>query len=215
MERARVGILGSAMVGRALARGFAGRGHDVRIGSRSPDKLAGFAAEAGVGTGTFEEVAEHGELVVIATLGAGAEEAVALAGPERLAGKVLIDTTNPLAPSSGGPPGLFVGWDDSLGERIQRAAPDARVVKCFNTVSAPAMVDPSFEGGPPDLFIAGDDPAAKATVTGLLNDFGWPSVIDTGGIESARLLEPLTILWVVVGLRRGAWDHAFKVVAGA
>jgi predicted dinucleotide-binding enzyme len=214
VERARVGIIGSGMVGRALARGFAGRGHDVRIGSRDPDKLAGFAAEAGVGTGIFADVAEHGELVVLATLGAAAEEAVALAGPQRLAGKVVIDTTNPLA-FSGGQPGMFVGWDDSLGERLQRAAPEARVVKCFNIVSAPAMIDPSFEGGPPDMFIAGDDPAAKATVTELLDDFGWPSVIDTGGIEGARLLEPLTILWVIVGQRRGSWDHAFKVVAGS
>jgi predicted dinucleotide-binding enzyme len=110
---------------------------------------------------------------------------------------------------------MFVGWDDSLGERIQRAAPEARVVKCFNTVPSTAMVDPSFDGGPADMFIAGDDPAAKATVTELLHSFGWPSVIDTGGIEGARLLEPLTILWVIVGQRRGGWDHAFKVVAGS
>jgi predicted dinucleotide-binding enzyme len=214
METTRVGILGSGMVGQALARGFAGRGHDVRIGSRDRGKLAGFSAETGVDAATFDQVAGHGELLVLATLGAAAEQALALAGPERLAGKVLIDTTNPLDFSAGGP-GLFVGFDDSLGERVQRAAPAARVVKCFNIVSAPAMVDPAFEDGPPDMFIAGDDSDAKATVTDLLHDFGWSSVYDTGGIEGARLLEPLCILWVVVGQRRGAWDHAFKVITGA
>src|SRR5207244_4426632 len=113
---------------------------------------------------------------------------------------------------SSGRPGLFVGFDDSLGERVQRAAPAAKVVKALNVVNSSAMVDPSFEGGPPAMFVAGNDPDAKAAVTDLLGDFGWPGVIDTGGIEGARLLEPLCILWVVVGQHRGAWDHAFKVV---
>ena len=210
MERARIGILGSGVVGQCLAGGLAGHGHEVMIASREPAKLAEYAAGAGVATGTFEQAAEHGELLVLCAKGDAVEAVIALAGPERLAGKVVIDTTNPLDFSSGRP-GLFVGFDDSLGERVQRAAPEARVVKAFNIVSAPTMIDPSFEDGPADMFIAGDDDGAKAVVTDLLHDVGWPNVWDTGGIEGARLLEPLCILWVVVAQRRGAWDHAFKV----
>lgn len=214
MERARVGILGSGVVGQALASGLARHGHDVMIASREPAKLAEFAAEAGVATGTFDQAAAHGELVVLCAKGDAVEAVLALAGPERLAGKVVIDTTNPLDFSSGRP-GMFVGFDDSLGERIQRAVPEARVVKAFNIVSAWQMIDPGFEGGPADMFIAGDDDGAKAVVTDLLHDVGWPTVWDTGGIEGARLLEPLCILWVAVAQRRGAWDHAFKIATGS
>ena len=210
MDQTRIGILGSGVVGQALAGGLAKHGHDVMIASRSPAKLAEFAAGAGVATGTFDQAAEHGELVVLCAKGDAAEDAIALAGPERLAGKVVIDTTNPLDFRSG-QPGMFCGFDDSLGERVQRAAPEARVVKAFNIVSAVSMIDPSFSDGPADMFIAGDDDAAKALVTDLLHDVGWPNVWDAGGIERARLLEPLCILWVVVAQRRGAWDHAFKV----
>jgi predicted dinucleotide-binding enzyme len=210
----RVGVLGSGMVGQALARGFAGRGHEVRIGSREPAKLADFAEETGVGTGTFDEVAAHGELLVLATRGDAAVDALALTGHGDLDGKVLIDTTNPLAFSGDGPPKLFVGWSDSLGEQIQRAAPGARVVKCFNIITAGEMVEPDLVGGPPTMFLAGDDDAAKETVIGVLHDFGWPDVVDVGGIVGARLLEPLCLLWVVVGARRGAWDHGFRLLLG-
>lgn len=211
----RVGVLGSGMVGQALARGFAGRGNEVRIGSREPAKLADFAQETDVGTGTFDEVAAHGELLVLATRGDAAIDALALTGQGDLDGKVLIDTTNPLAFSGDGPPELFVGWSDSLGEQIQRAAPGARVVKCFNIITAGEMVDPDLRDGPPTMFLAGDDDAAKETVIGVLHDFGWPDVVDVGRIEGARLLEPLCLLWVVVGARRGAWDHGFRLLVGS
>ena len=207
-----VGILGSGVVGQALARGFADRGHDVRIGSRSPEKLADFAAETGVGTGSFEQTADHGQLLVLATAGQGTLEAIDLVGAQRLAGKVVIDATNPLVFAEGAPPGLFVGTDDSLGEQVQRAAPDARVVKCFNIITAGAMVDPQLDDGPPTMFIGGDEAQAKKTVIDVLHAFGWPDVVDLGGIDASRMLEPIALAWVTLGIRRNSWAHAFRLI---
>ena len=124
---------------------------------------------------------------------------------------MVIDATNPLDFSGGMPPKLFVGHTDSLGERVQRWLPGAKVVKAFNTVGNAFFVHPDLPGGPPDMFIAGNDADAKQTVTGILKDFGWPT-IDVGGIEGARLLEPLCILWVGYGIRTGTWNHAFKLL---
>jgi predicted dinucleotide-binding enzyme len=127
---------------------------------------------------------------------------------DELAGKVVIDTTNPLEFSTG-KPGLFVGWNDSLGEQIQRAIPDAKVVKAYNIVGNALMVDPDVPGGPPTMLIAGDDGDAKKTVTELLTDTGW-EVSDLGGIEASRHLEPMCIAWVLHGFASGGWEHAFK-----
>lgn len=208
----RVGILGSGDVGKALARGFLSRGHDVTIGSREPSKLAQFASEnEGLRTGTFEETARFGEVVVIATLFAGTRHAIELAGPANFAGKVVVDTTNPLKFEEGKMPELSLGLDDSAGEEVQRLLPDAKVVKAFNSVGNAHMVDPSFPGGPPSMFIAGNDDAAKRTVADILDSFGWET-IDVGGIEESRVLEPLCILWVHYGIRSGGWNHAFKLL---
>ncbi len=209
----RIGVLGSGIVGRTLAAGLAGKGHEVMIGSRDPGKLDEWAAGdgAGVATGTFADVAAHGELLILATLWTGTESALGLAGAESLRGKVLIDATNPLAYRETPPPGLALGFDDSGGEQVQRWVPDARVVKAFNIVGAGHMIDPDFPDGPPDMFICGDDDEAKATVTGLLEQLGWP-VTDIGGIDGARLLEPLGMLWVVCGFRSGSWNHAFRLL---
>jgi predicted dinucleotide-binding enzyme len=215
MDSTTVGVIGSGNVGRALARGFASRGHDVMIGSRTPDKpdlrewLEGDGK--GVRADTFEEVAKHGEIAVLATLGAAVDEVIAQAGPDNLAGKVLIDATNPLQFQADGPPTLLRGHTDSGGEHLQRLAPDARVVKAFNIVNFKYMVDPDMPGGPPDMFIAGNDDAAKKTVTEVLDSFGWPA-FDIGGIAGARQLESLCLLWVAIGVRRGAFDHAFKLL---
>jgi 8-hydroxy-5-deazaflavin:NADPH oxidoreductase len=214
----RVGVLGSADVGRALARGFADRGHDVMIGSRDPTgpDLASWleGAGAGIRAGTFADTAGHGELLVLAVLGIAVEDAIEQAGADRLAGKVVIDATNPLDFSAGFPPGLAWGHTDSGGEHVQRAAPEAKVVKAFNTVGNPYFVEPHFREGAPTMFIAGDDEDAKATVGKVLVDFGWPPPVDAGGIEASRLLEALCLLWVAVGARRGAFDHAFKLLVG-
>jgi 8-hydroxy-5-deazaflavin:NADPH oxidoreductase len=214
----RVGVLGSGEVGLRLALGFAQRGHDVMIGSRDPGKaeLSAWLAEEGQGirSGTFADAAQHGELLVLAVMGVSVESAIEQAGTERFAGKVVIDATNPLDMSKGFPPQLAWGHTDSGGEHVQRAIPDAKVVKAFNTIGNAYFVEPHFTEGQPTMFIAGDDEDAKATVAGILRSFGWPPAVDIGGIEGARLLESLCILWVAIGGRRGAWDHGFKLLVG-
>jgi hypothetical protein len=188
------------------------------IGSRDPDKpdlrewLAGEGA--GVESGTFAETAAHGELIVLGVLGTAVEQAIAQAGPESFDGKVVIDATNPLDFSGGFPPKLAISGEDSLGERVQRALPDARVVKAFNTIGSAYFVDPSFTGGEPTMLIAGDDEDAKRLVGDVLSDFGWPEPVDIGGIEGARELEAICIAWVKIGGARGAWDHGFKLLVG-
>ena len=132
--------------------------------------------------------------------------------PSNFKGKVVIDAMNPLDFSSGFPPKLSISGEDSLGERVQRALPDAKVVKAFNTIGNPYFVDPSFSQGKPTMLIAGDDEGAKRTVGDVLADFGWPDVVDIGGIEGSRELEAICIVWVKVGGTRGAWDHGFALL---
>lgn len=213
-----VGVLGSGEVGRRLAGGFRSRGHDVMIGSRDPEKpelrewLDGDGR--GIAAGTFAEAADHGSLLVLAVLGTAAEDALADAGPPRFSGKVVIDATNPLDFSAGFPPKLAISGEDSLGERVQRALPDAKVVKAFNTIGSAYFVEPSFSDGAPTMLIAGDDDAAKELVGNVLADFGWADTVDLGGIDGARELEAICIAWVKIGGKRGAWDHGFKLLAG-
>jgi len=210
----RIGVLGTGTVGQTLGRGLIDIGHDVMLGSRdaSNPKAAEWAAGAGgrASTGSFADAAAFAELIVLSTLWAGTENALTLAGRDRLAGKTVIDTTNPLV-SGDGVPSLALGTTDSGGEQVQRWLPGAHVVKAFNIVGAPHIVHPVLPGGPPDMFIAGDDDQAKATVTEILASFGWQT-IDIGGIAGARLLEPLCILWVLYGARTGTWNHAFKLL---
>jgi predicted dinucleotide-binding enzyme len=185
------------------------------MGSREPgnEKVTSWVQKAGARAsgGTFAEAAAFAELAVLATAWSGTESALKLADHRNLAGKVVIDATNPLTFDSGGPPRLALGHTDSGSEQVQRWLPGARVVKAFNIVGHAHMVNPSFPGGPPDMFICGNDDAAKATVTTVLRDFGWPT-IDIGNIEGARLLEPMCILWVAYGVRTGTWNHAFKML---
>jgi predicted dinucleotide-binding enzyme len=198
----RIGILGSGQVGQALARGYAAHGHDVRIGTRKADV-------DDLPVGAPADVVGDADLVVLAVAGSAAVDLVSgLAG--QLDGKVLVDATNPLEFSTGAPQ-LFVGGDDSLGERVQRAAPAARVVKAYNTVGNPLMVDPDLPGGPPTMFLAGNDESAKAEVIQLLQDTGW-DVADLGGIEASRYLEAMCMTWVLVGAGSGSWGHAFRLL---
>ena len=210
----RIGILGTGDVGRALGSGFAATGHQVKVGSRDANnpRLKEWAGKAGAHTsgGTFADAAAFGELVVLATRWSGTENALRLAGTESLAGKVLVDATNPLDFSTR-PPTLAVGRTDSGGEQVQRWAPGARVVKAFNTVGNALMFRPSFAGGPPDMFTCGNDEAAKRVVGTILNEFGWEA-IDLGGIEQSRYLEPLAMVWIVHGFRTNSWNHAFKLL---
>jgi predicted dinucleotide-binding enzyme len=198
----KIGILGSGMVGQALARGYARHGHDVVIGTRKSE------VEDLPVTGPDQAVADA-DLVV---LGVAGRASVELTGSlaHLLEGKVLVDATNPLD-FSGGAPRLFVGFEDSLGEQVQKAAPGAHVVKAYNTVGNTLFVDPQLPGGPPTMFIAGNDDAAKATVTQLLEDTGW-EVADLGGIEASRWLEAMCMAWVTYGARTGTWNHAWKLL---
>jgi len=213
MEKVNVGVLGSGDVGKVLAGGFIKLGHDVKIGSRDPEKLCDWAEKAGeqASSGTFEEAAKFGDVLVLATHGAGTENAIRLGGLDNFNGKVVIDATNPLDFSTGKPQ-LYVGFNDSLGEQVQRLIPKARVVKAFNTVGNAHMIDPQFPGGPPDMFIAGNDDEAKKLVAQVCKHWGWGGVIDLGGIESSRHLEPMCMVWVLHGLRTNSWNHAFKML---
>jgi len=212
----KIGILGSGEVGRSLGRGLAAHGHSVMIGSRTPAKpeLAEWrkAAGAKASMGTFAEAAAHGELLLLCTNGAATESAIDLAGPRNFAGKVVIDVTNPLDFSKGMPPGLFVGTTDSLGERVQRKLPEAKVVKALNIVGNATMVKPAMADGLPDMLIAGNDAAAKRTVGGLLKEFGWGEPIDVGGIDGARWLEAWVPLWVRICQSVGSWTVALRVL---
>jgi predicted dinucleotide-binding enzyme len=212
MKNMKVGILGSGDVGKSFAHAFGALGHEVTIGSRSPEKLTEFVSGEGdrVSSGTFEQAARAGDLIVLATQGMATHEAIGLAGKRHFDHKVVIDATNPLD-FSGGAPRLSVGHTDSLGEQIQRALPDARVVKAFNTVGNGLFFKPQLPGGPPDMFIGGNDADARKLVSQVCDAFGW-GVIDLGGIEAARLLEPMCMVWVLHGVLSGSWVHAFKML---
>jgi len=211
----KIGIVGSGEVGQALGRGFAAVGHEVMIGTREPSggKLDAWKTQVGprAAVGTFEDAARFGELVVVATLWTGTKSALDLAGIQNLSGKVIIDVTNPLLFHEGGMPTLAVGHTDSGGEQVQRWLRDARVVKAFNGTGNENFFKPNFPGGPPTMFIAGNDDVAKKTVADILVSFGWETV-DTGGIENARLLEPLCILWVDYAVKNSSRTHAFKLL---
>jgi 8-hydroxy-5-deazaflavin:NADPH oxidoreductase len=210
----KIGILGSGDVAKSLGAGLRRKGHEVLLGSSSPDKLAAWAAGVpGARTGSFAEAAAFGELVVLAVKGHGAVAAVQAAGAQRLAGKVVIDTTNPIADAApvNGVLRYFTGPNDSLLETLQREFPAIRFVKAYNSVGHAHMVDPVFEGGAPTMFIAGNDDAARAAVATLVHETGW-AVADMGRAEAARAIEPLCMLWCIPGLLRGEWAHAFKLV---
>ena len=209
----KIGILGTGEVGQALAAGFVKRGDEVMIGSRDPEKAKKSAAavDAKVKGGSFADAGKFGEAIVLATLWAGTRGAIDLAGGDAFENKLVLDVTNPLVFEPNSPPRLALGHTDSGGEQVQRWLPNARVVKVYNTVGNKHMVDPQFPGGPPDMFLCGNDEGARMEVAKICQDFGW-GVIDLGGIEQSRLLEPMCILWVLYGARTGTWDHAFKLL---
>ena len=211
----RIGILGSGAVGRALAAGFLKHGHEVMVGTRDRAKLQEWIALNPTGAvGQFADAAAFGEVLVLAVKGTGAHEALRAGGVANLAGKTVIDTTNPIAdaPPVNGVLKFFTSLDESLMERLQREFANARFVKAFNSVGNASMVDPKFAGGKPTMFICGNDEAAKRTVTGILVQFGW-EVADMGKAEAARAIEPLCMLWCIPGFLRQDWVHAFKLLA--
>jgi len=217
MAKHKIGILGTGDVGRVLGAGFLGAGHESLIGSREPnsDKLKEWVKKTeGKGkTGSFADAAKFGDVVLLACLGTAVEDIIKLAGgADAFAGKVILDATNPLQFSPTAPPSLFVGGNDSLGERVQKWLPKAKVVKAFNTVGNAHMVNPRFPDGDADFFYAGGDDAAKKTVRDIAKDLGWKSFIDLGDITASRALEEMCIAWVRHGINSGSWNHAFKML---
>lgn len=208
----KVGVIGSGTVAQVLAKGFKSKGYDVQIGSREGKKLAEFSKESGIASGTFAEVASFGEIIVLAVKGTAAESAVSLAGAG-LKGKLVLDATNPIAdaPPDNGILRYFTAPNESLMERLQKAAPEAHFVKAFSCVGNAFMIDPKLPGGPPTMFICGNDADAKARTREILTQFGWDAE-DIGKVEGARAIEPLCQLWCAPGLQRNQWAHAFKML---
>jgi predicted dinucleotide-binding enzyme len=216
----RIAVLGTGAVGRAVAGRLAELGHDLWVGTRDPAETWGreeytawSAGHPGVRLVTFAEAVADAEIVVNAaggdvSLGILEQAAVGLVG------KVLLDISNPLDHSQGFPPRLFVKDDDSLAEMIQRAHPDAKVVKTLNTMNNSVMVDPQELGEPTTVFVSGDDAEAKATVTGLLEEMGHQDVLDLGDLSTARGAEMWLPLWIRIAMALGGSDFNIKVVRG-
>jgi predicted dinucleotide-binding enzyme len=204
----RIAVLGTGMVGRTLGSKLVELGHEVRMGSRSAgnENAAEWAAGAGAGAGDFADAAGFGEMILNCTSGTGSLEALAAAGAQNLAGKVLIDVANPLDFSRGFPPTLTIANNDSLGEAIQRAFPEARVVKALNTVNCAVMVDPGRVPGDHVLFMCGNDEGAKRDTLALLGEMGWPAerVVDLGDITGARGMEMYLPLWLRLMVTTGS-----------
>jgi predicted dinucleotide-binding enzyme len=223
----KIAVLGTGMVGRTIAGALAGLGHDVVIGTRDPGATLArtepdmmgtapfaqwHAMNTGISLASFADAAADAELVVNATNGSGSLAALAAAGTGNLAGKVIMDIANPLDFSQGMPPSLNPVNTDSLGEEIQRAFPQSRVVKTLNTMTASVMVDPArVAGGDHSVFVSGDDADAKAAVTEILKAFGHRDVIDLGDITSARGSEMLLPIWLRLWGVLGTGEFNFKI----
>jgi predicted dinucleotide-binding enzyme len=204
------------MVGQVLAAGFLKHGHQAMLGTRDPGKpevKKWVAATPSAQSGTFADTAKFGELIVLATAGNVAENALELAGIENLTGKTIMDACNPIAdaPPEQGVLSYFTGPNESLGERVQAKAPKAHVVKAFNSVGNGLMINPQLQQGTPTMFYCGNDAGAKAQVADVIRQFGWEPY-DCGGIVASRAIEPLCVLWCLPGFLRNEWNHAFKLL---
>jgi 8-hydroxy-5-deazaflavin:NADPH oxidoreductase len=211
----KVGILGSGNVGQALALGFMKHGYDVMIGSRDKAKLKEWNEKIGnkARLGDFAETVKFGDILVLAVKGTAAKDALKIAGAENLSGKIMIDTTNPIAdsPPENGVLRFFTTLNKSLMEDLQAEYSDVRFVKAFSCIGSAFMVNPEFHGQKPAMFFCGNDENAKATVRQVLVQFGFEPE-DMGKAEAARAIEPLCMLWCIPGFLRNDWAHAFKVL---
>jgi predicted dinucleotide-binding enzyme len=225
----KIAVLGTGMVGRALAAKLVDLGHDVVIGTRDVDATLARTEPDGMGNPPYAEwqkdnaqvrlvplsdAGAHGELIVNATSGQGSQSALEGAGAGNLAGKVILDVANPLDFSQGMPPILSVANTDSLAEQLQAAFPEAHVVKALNTMNAYVMVDPARLAGAHNVFVAGEDDAARETVKGLLRSFGWTddAIVDLGGIRAARSTEMFLPLWLSIYGALGTGDFNIGIV---
>lgn len=225
----KIGVFGTSIVGQAISGKLEELGHDVMVGTRDVAKTQahvdphpfGFPAfsvwqkeHTNVKLGTFADAAKHGEVVFNATNGDASLKALKLAGESNLNGKILVDIANPLDFSKGNPPSLSVSNTDSLGEQIQRAYPDVKVVKALNTVTAFLMVNPALVGnGDHTIFICGNDAAAKVQVAEWLKGwFGWKDVMDLGEITSSRGTEMYLPIWLRIWGALGTGMFNVKIV---
>jgi 8-hydroxy-5-deazaflavin:NADPH oxidoreductase len=209
----KVGILGSGVVAQVLAGGFLKYNHEVMMGTRDQGKLTDWKTKnPKARVGSFADAAAFGELVVLAVKGSATADALRAAGAA-LAGKAVMDVTNPIAdlPPENGVIRFFTDLNESLMERLQKEFPAVRFVKAFNSVGNAGMINPPFAGGKPTMFLCGNDDAAKKTVITIIEQFGWVPE-DMGKAEAARAIEPLCMLWCIPGFLRNDWMHAFKLV---
>jgi len=211
----KIGVIGSGVVAQTLGAGFLKHGHEVVLGTRDAAKLKDWTTKNSKGrVEDVETATKFGEVLVLAVKGSAAVDALRSAGLANLAGKVVIDTTNPIAdlPPVNGVLRFTTNLDESLFEQLQREFPGARLVKAFNSVGYAQMINPQFSGGKPTMFICGSDASAKKTVREILDEFGWETA-DMGAAEAARAIEPLCILWCIPGIARNDWSaHAFKLL---
>lgn len=213
MTKKKIGVLGSGQVAQVLASGFIKHGYDVMIGTRDAGKLSAWQSKnTSAKVGSFEDTAAFGDIVVLAVKGTIAEK-LASSLKSQLAGKTVIDTTNPIAeaPPVNGVLKFFTTYDESLMERLQKVAPEANFVKSFSCVGNSLMVDPNMKEGKPTMFICGNDKNARAEVSGILTTFNWDTA-DMGTAEAARAIEPLCMLWCIPGFVGNSWGHAFKML---
>jgi len=208
----KIGVIGTGIVGRSHAAKLALLGHEVVMGTRNVETTLGVHERDMMGNPplkewlqghpmvkleSFHEAALHGELIINATRGEHTLEALRNSGERNLEGKVIIDISNPLDFSEGALPSLLVANTDSLGEEIQRAFPNAKVVKTLNTINARLQVDPdALMSGDHDVFLSGNDAGAKQRVTEILRSYGWKNVVDLGDISTARGAEMMLPMWV-------------------
>lgn len=213
----KIGVLGSGGVATTLATGFLKHGYQVMMGTRGQTKLSDWVTGNPTGrVGSFEEAAQFGDLIVLAVKGTAAGDVLRASGSAALAGKTVIDATNPIAdsPPTNGVLKFFTDLNTSLMEQLQSEFEDARFVKAFNSVGSAFMVNPNFPEGKPTMFICGNDDAAKQSVKKILDQFGWETA-DMGAAEAARAIEPLCMLWCIPGFLRNEWNHAFKLIRSA
>jgi 8-hydroxy-5-deazaflavin:NADPH oxidoreductase len=211
----KIGIIGSGVVGIALANGLHRHGYHIMLGTNDTGKHEGIKekTKGNAAIGTFEETARYADLLILAVKGTMAEGALRKTGIENLIGKTVLDATNPIAdaPPTNGVIPFFTTLKESLMERLQALAPETHFVKCFSCVGNALMVDPDFGGEKPTMFICGNNEEAKERTTALLEEIGWEAA-DMGKVEGARAIEPLCILWCIPGINSGQWRHAFKLL---
>lgn len=211
----KIGIIGSGDVAQSLSAGLVAAGHSVMIGTREQKRKSLLKWHKGqnkkIEIGSTTQAAAYGELAILAIAWHAADDVLTLIRPE-LAGKVIVDVTNPIVFNDEESPSLSVGHTMSGGEIVQQSLPDSHVVKTLNYISHANMVNPRYDKGTPIMFVCGNNDSAKHQVRDLLLDLGWEDMLNIGTIEKSRLLEPLSLLWIEYGATRSTWNHAFAVL---